>query len=239
MGFNNLNNLPAKLSAVSYYPALFKAAFGSEEITLEKISKALAQFLRAIVSHNSKYDQGVDQNFANFTPLENLGRNLFSQKLCDHCHGGSNFSMNWSTEGVNIGLDMNYNDNGVGVTQTNTALNGCFKVPSLRNIALSAPYMHDGRFQKLEDVIDFYNSNVQPHANLNFRLREGYNNSFINTIDPPIGIPIDPVFFNFGSSNPRRLNLSSLDKQALVAFLKTLTDYSVTTDPKFSDPFFK
>src|SRR5262249_10322966 len=95
---------------------------------------------------------------------------------------------------------------------------GKFKVPSLRNIELTAPYMHDGRFATLEEVVEFYNSGVVGNPNLAPQLR----------VPSPPGTPPGP---------PRRLNLTPDQKAALVAFLKTLTDASVTSDPKFSDPF--
>ncbi len=94
---------------------------------------------------------------------------------------------------------------------------GKFKVPSLRNIALTAPYMHDGRFQTLEQVIDHYNDGVKQHPSLHFRL---------STVDdgPQGGVP-------------RKQNFTNEEKEALIAFLNTLTDATVTTDPKYSNPF--
>ncbi len=202
-----------------YYGQLFTAAFGSATITSDRISKALAQFVRSIVSGASKYDQGVPVNFANFTQQENQGRGIFLGGAggCAACHGSDNF-----VPGNNIfnnGLENPYVDKGLGGISGLTADEGFFKVPSLRNIELTAPYMHDGRFATLEEVVEFYNSGVVNHPNLSPQLR--------NPPGPP-GTPPPP---------PRRLNLTETQKAALVAFLKTLTDRSVTTDPKFSDPF--
>lgn len=211
----------SRLSAEPFYGELFTAAFGTPEVTSGRISRALAQFVRSIVSGHSKYDDGVAQNFANFTPQENLGRQIFGGQVgaatCVTCHGSDNF-----VPGNNIfnnGLENPYVDKGVGAISGRGADEGLFKVPSLRNIELTAPYMHDGRFATLEEVVEFYNSGVVNHPNLSPQLR--------NPPGPP-GSPPPP---------PRRLNLTAGQKAALVAFLKTLTDRSVTTDPKFSDPF--
>ena len=115
----------------------------------------------------------------------------------------------------NNGLEFPYVDLGVGGITGNAGDNGKFKVPSLRNIELTAPYMHDGRFTNLEQVVEFYNSGVVDNPNLSPPLR-----------NPPPGPP-----------SPRRLNLTQQQKDALVAFLRTLTDPNIATDPKLSDPF--
>lgn len=99
---------------------------------------------------------------------------------------------------------------------------GKFKVPSLRNIALTGPYMHDGRFDTLEEVVEFYNSQIVDHPNLAPQLRDGR--------PPRPGQPPQPT-------GPIRLNLSPAERNALVAYLHTLTDPNLATDPKFSDPF--
>ena len=210
--------LVAKLAAEPFYAELFTAAFGDSSITSDRISRALAQFVRSIVSTDSKYDQGVARNFANFTAEEQLGRQIFLGQVgnatCAACHGTDNFvpgNLN------NNGLENPSVDLGVGAVTGNPADNGKFKVPSLRNIELTAPYMHDGRFATLEAVVEFYNSGVQAHPNLSAPLR-----------NPP-GSP--------GAGQPRRLNLSTAQKAALVAFMKTLTDRAVTSDERFSDPF--
>ncbi|MGC4015260.1 MAG: cytochrome c peroxidase [Luteolibacter sp.] len=211
-----LDELVAKLSAEPYYATLFTAAFGDPAVNSTRISKALAQFVRSIVSGNSKYDQGVPLNFTNFTAEENQGRAIFNGGGgCAACHGSDNFVPGNTI--FNNGLENPYVDKGLGGITGFTSDEGFFKVPSLRNIELTAPYMHDGRFATLEQVVEFYNSGVVNHPNLSPQLRV------------PPGNP--------GAGNPRRLNLSSDQKAALVAFLKTLTDTSVTTDTKFTDPF--
>ena len=213
-----LDLLVTRLSAEPFYTELFTAAFGSPTVTSTRISQALAQFVRSIASGSSKYDQGVPVDFANFTAQENQGRQIFlNQGNCVACHGSDNF-----VPGNNIfnnGLENPYIDKGVGEVTGLASDEGFFKVPSLRNIALTAPYMHDGRFATLEQVVEFYNSGVVNHPNLSPQLRL------------PPGPPGSPP------PGPRRLNLTNAQKAALVAFLRTLTDTSVTTDPKFSDPF--
>ena len=213
-----LDVLSQKIAAEPYYAELFTSAFGDSTVTSDRVSKALSQFVRSIVSGGSKYDQGVPLNFSNFTAQENQGRNIFNTPTaggCAACHGSDNFVP--ANLIFNNGLENPYVDKGVGGISGLASDEGLFKVPSLRNIELTAPYMHDGRFATLEQVVDFYNAGVVNHPNLSAPLR-----------NPP-GTP--------GAGQPRRLNLSPTDKAALVAFLKTLTDRSVTTDEKFSDPF--
>ncbi len=208
-----LDLLVTRLAAEPFYAELFADAFGDAAVTSDRISKALAQFVRSIVSGQSKYDQGVASGFSNFTDQENQGRQIFNGPgNCNACHGSDNFVPG---NGIfNNGLENPYIDQGVGAISGRTQDEGLFKVPSLRNIELTAPYMHDGRFATLEQVVDFYNNGVVNHPNLSPPLR-----------NPP------------GAGLPRRLNLTNAQKAALVAFLKTLTDTSVTTDEKFQDPF--
>lgn len=217
----NLDSLVKKLSALAYYSSLFNNAFGSSTVTSDRISKALSQYVRSIISYQSKYDEGraafapnvgpgtVD--FANFTTAENRGKQLFfsPQTACAACHGTETFT---AAAAKNNGLDAVTVDAGVGAITGNANLNGAFKINSLKNVELTAPYMHDGRFTTLEQVVEHYNSGVKAHPNL----------------DPVLKDPL---------GNPRRLNLSAADKAALVAFLKTLTDQKLCTDEKFGNPF--
>jgi len=215
-----LSALTNRLSTEPFYTNLFAAAFGSTEITSDRISRALAQFVRSIVSVRSKYDAGIPIGFANFTAQENLGRQIFLGQIgnatCAACHGTDNF-----VPGPNInnnGLEYPYVDKGLGGITGLAQDEGLFKVPSLRNIELTAPYMHDGRFATLEEVVEFYNSGVVNNPNLSAPLR---------VPTPPGALP----------GPPRRLNLTADQKAALVAFLKTLTDPNLAADPKLSDPF--
>lgn len=207
-----LDEMVARIEAEAYYAPLFAGAFGNTDITPERVSFALAQFVRSMVSYQSKYDVGVASNFANFTPQENRGRQIFNGRgNCNDCHTTDVFVLE---EAKNIGLDAITTDLGLAGTTGNQQDEGKFKVASLRNVAVSGPYMHDGRFQTLAEVVQFYNNDVQNHPNLAPELRQGGPNG-----------------------QPRRLNLNANDRAALVAFLETLTDNAFLTDPKFSDPF--
>lgn len=216
-----LDTLVAKLQAEEYYNILFTEAFGSNEVSSERISLALAQFVRAMVSYQSKYDQGLAMinggnanQLPNFTTLENLGLRIFTDPQLGGCAGCHSTPLQIGIEAQNNGLDLNTVDEGLGAVTGNARDDGKFKVPSLRNIGVTAPYMHDGRFATLLEVVEHYNSGVQAHPNLDPRLRGGP-----------------------GNPQPRRLNLSDEDQQALVAFLNTLTDEAFLTDEKFSNPF--
>ncbi|MFN8289960.1 MAG: cytochrome c peroxidase [Chitinophagaceae bacterium] len=218
-----LPGLVSKLRGLAYYPVLFKKAFGDTAINSTRIAAALAQFVRSIVSYRSKYDFGrssfpdgppppPDTPFPNFTAQENRGKELFfAPNLggCAGCHGSETFT---APQEKNNGLDAATVDRGFGAVVNNTNLDATFKVTTLRNVELTAPYMHDGRFTTLEQVIEHYSSGVQNHPNLSQQLK----------------LP---------NGNPRNLNLSAQDKAALVAFLKTLTDNTVATESKYSNPF--
>ncbi|MEZ5031186.1 MAG: cytochrome c peroxidase [Saprospiraceae bacterium] len=220
-----LDSLITRLSATRHYPILFQRAFGDETIDETRISRSLAQFVRSIVSFQSKYDEGRasfpanfngqgNTPFPNFTAEENLGKEIFftpppAGAGCAACHGTDNFV---APGPRNNGLDSDPTDLGVGGFNGIAQLNAKFKVPSLRNVALKAPYMHDGRFATLEEVIGHYSEGIQSHP----------------TLDPPLVRPNGlPVVFNF----------SQEQRQALIAFLNTLTDETVATEEKWADPF--
>ncbi|MCG8372764.1 MAG: hypothetical protein MI700_04495 [Balneolales bacterium] len=228
----DLDSLERKLQKLDYYGVLFRYAFGSEQVTSNKISLALSQFTRSIVSYNSRFDEGFiaagfpdDEeqmpDFSNFTAMENLGMDIFYRGrnggTCLYCHGTP---QHVNDIAKNNGLDLNYSDSGKGEVTGLASDNALFKVPSLRNIAKTAPYMHDGRFETLREVVDHYSDNVQNHPNLNFRLK---------TLDDG----------EEGVAEVLRLKLSEEEKEALVAFLLTLTDEKVITEEKYSDPFIR
>ncbi len=219
-----LSELENIVSSQPYYPELFTNAFGSEEISSDKIAKALAQFIRSIISTNSKYDIAraeainAEVPFDGFTDSENNGKDIFflppqrGGGACIGCHSTEAF-INPDNGTTNNGLDMEtLIDLGVYEAIPDENFLGAFKVPSLKSIELSAPYMHDGRFATLGEVVEHYNSGIQNHINLGNALRD------------PEGEPL-------------RLNLSDQDKIDLVNFLKTLTDYELVNDIRFSDPF--
>lgn len=216
-----LTALTNRLAAESFYTNLFTQAFGTPEVSAERISKALAQFVRSIVSVQSKYDVALaaGNNFASLTTQENLGRQIFfgqgtfSHVTCARCHGTDNFVPGAAIN--NNGLENPYVDKGVGALTGLPQDEGRFKVPSLRNIELTAPYMHDGRFATLEQVVHFYNEEVVQHPNLS----------------PPL------QGTGGAAGTPLRLGLTPQQQAALVAFMKTLTDPNLATDPKLSDPF--
>jgi cytochrome c peroxidase len=210
-----LPQLEVKLASTGFYPALFEAAFGDNAITSDRIARALAQFLRSLTSYRSEFDvvyhgdDGPQEHL--LSPQELRGRQLFAGGLpCQFCHLTG---VQTTFQALSNGLDATITDPGVITLEGPT---GLFRAPSLRNIARSAPYMHDGRFNTLREVIDHYDHGIQPAPRLDTSLRDDFS--------PP---PRPPI----------RLNMSEEDKQALEAFLNTLTDDALLADPKFSDPF--
>lgn len=196
-----------KLNNDSLYSTDFKLAFGETTITKEAVAMALAQFERTLISDQSRYDLFLNDQLS-LTPLEAAGFNLFfSEKAeCFHCHGGPLFSDN---DFHNNGLDEILTDPGYMDVTKKSSDDGKFRSPTLRNIEFSAPYMHDGRFQTLEEVIDFYSEGVKTSS----------------TIDPLM--PNDNGGFHW----------TPLEKTQLIAFLKALSDTTFIQNPKFSNPW--
>jgi cytochrome c peroxidase len=201
-----LDGVVTKVSAATFYPALFQAAFGSSTVSSSAISLALAQYVRSMVSSNSKFDKAFvgagPPNFSGFTSQEQLGQTLFTGAAgCAACHA------------TNAQVLDNIHDTGLDSTITDIGTgNGSFKAPSLRNVGLRASFMHDGRFATLQQVVAFYDSGVQANPNLDRRLQNA-------------------------NGTPRRLGLSQQQRDALVAFLNTLTDSTYISAAKFSNPF--
>lgn len=170
--------LPALLADDRQYPALFRAAFGDPRITTERIAQALAQFVRSLVSYQARYDDGLaaasaaGDDFANFTLQENRGKALF-RRNCAICHLPDQNAHFVMTAPANTGLDEDArsSDGGVGDITLNAAELGLFKSPSLRNVEVTAPYMHDGRFATLEAVIDHYSRGGASHPNRDVRMQ--------------------------------------------------------------------
>jgi len=220
MGIEEMQRLESKLAKVDYYPALFAAAFGDKQVTENRIASALAQFVCSITTSNSKFDQETMNNFAGFTTLEKMGKDLFfsARTNCSRCHAAPNFAAP-DFVGGEYGSTFNGEDlkgaasNGLDLAPKDAGLGqGRFRIPSLRNIALNGPYMHDGRFQTLEQVVEHYNSRVQAHPALDKNLRSA-------------------------DGSPLRPDLNGLEKKAMIAFLHSLTDQTLLTDPKYSNPF--
>lgn len=210
-----------KLSVDPIYRNRFYRAFGSSDIDSMKVAKAIAQFLRTLISANSKYD--VMYKYANnytlsaseqttlqqISPEEWAGFDLFKSLNgadCFHCHNGPLMQVQKFS---NNGLDAIPSDAGRGMVTGNSQDNGKFKVPTLRNIGYTAPYMHDGRFTDLDQVIEHYSSGI-------------YQSS---TIDPMI-----EYAFQGG------VQLDAQEKMLLKAFLLTLNDDSFINNPDFKDP---
>jgi cytochrome c peroxidase len=196
------------------YPVLFARAFGDRQITQQKIGRALAQFVRAIVSYESRYDDGrarvrsARDDFDNFTLQENRGKALFMRN-CATCHMKDANEHFFVPTPANTGLrpaDLT-KDAGVGDVTLLDLDMGSFKSPSLRNVEVTGPYGHDGRFATLDALIDHYSDNP--------------------IFDPNLGYmaPVGPLKF------------TRSEKAALIAFLKTLTDGELLTDPRFANPF--
>lgn len=156
-----ISTVNQKIQRSKFYPALFKTAFGSDSITTRKVMLALAQFMGSIISADAKYDQ-VKTGKAKFTPEEEQGEKLFMQQ-CSGCHGGvllTDFSFR------NNGLSSDFSDLGRARVTDAESDKGKFKVPSLRNVDLTAPYMHDGRFASLSEVLNHYRSPMKQSATL-------------------------------------------------------------------------
>ena len=227
-----LNELEQRLRSVAYYPRLFESAFGSTEITRDRISRALAQFLRSMISSTSRFDRAAAaaadlfEDFPGFTSAENQGKRLFIEGVggvaefaCAMCHVPPTFNMPSS---MNIGLAREYKDPGLGALERPSndrftpSNDGKFRAPSLRNVALTSPYMHAGQFKTLAEVVKHYSEGVSPHQNLGL------------AVESPAG-----------DAQTSGLQFTSEESAALVAFLKTLTDTRFLQDERFSDPFIR
>lgn len=200
----------SKLNNHPDYPALFKKTFGTEQITSKEAAYALAQFVRTLISSNSKFDKFL-RHETQLSPSELNGFTLFNTEKgdCFHCHSISLFADN---NFHNIGLDSVFSGVNAGRYNVTGNLNdmGKFKTPTLRNVELTAPYMHDRRYQTLEEVVEHYNSGVLHSA----------------TLDPIMTKPGK----EFG------LQLSPQEKVDLIAFLKTLTDTAFVNNPNLKSP---
>lgn len=207
------------LKTDSTYKALFKKAFGRPgDITAANISLAIQQFILALVSADSRFDK-IQRLEQQFTSSEAGGFQIFLTETADcyHCHSDGVTLIMTDNLFRNIGLDsvtdvQQFTDKGRGAISGNANDNGKFKTASLRNVLNSPPYMHDGRFQNLEDVVEFYSTGQKPSPNLDVIMQKA----------------------NHANGG---LQLSVQQKADMVAFLKTLTDTAFLSNPRFSNPF--
>ncbi len=214
----DLDDIEVKLQNTEYYPDLFEKAYGESEVSSDRIVDALVQFISSMNSFNSKFDKGAANNFVNFDASEKRGLELFALN-CSTCHSegngigffepGFSFSLEESImffpNILNNGLDHESED--VGVGSWLEGMEGLFKSPTLRNVELTGPYMHDGRFETLDDVIDFYS-------------------------EDPVTNDWDSGFIPSGG-----FQFTVAEKADLKAFMLTLTDRTIGENPKWSNPF--
>jgi cytochrome c peroxidase len=211
MGVLNSDHIVDRVNSVSYYRELFSKVYGTSEININLISECLATFVNTIANTNSKFDK-VSAGHSTFSALEQEGSELFNNVYpCGSCHSTQNFYGD-NTTFRNIGLDQSPVDQGRAAITGNPSDIGSFKVPSLKNVANTAPYMHDGRFNTLEDVLDHYSHGIQNDPNLDSNLK---NND---------GTPV-------------QLQITDHQKRALIAFLSTFSDFNSMSDENLSDPF--
>ena len=255
-----MDELLRRLRADPDYVALFERAFESRYICRERVGEALATFVRAIVSHGSRYDRGLaavggdpDRPFPNFTAVENRGKALFfgsahgRKNSCAACHVarmhggcGNSFVIQpalFSHEGLrNNGLgDNGRRDVGHAAVSGDDRHVRHFRAPSLRNVAVTGPYMHDGRLRRLEDVVAFYARGVRRERHLDPALRGNRTSSWGAVPAAVAATARTPAAPMLGP--PTGFPMGSRQQRALVAFLKTLTDDRLLRDPRFSDPF--
>ena len=200
-------NLMTKLEAQQRYKDQFKLAFGSEEINSMRFLQALSQFLATMVSANSPYDKYIRQEGFQFNSDQLEGHALFKQH-CSSCHASDLFTdQSFRNNGFSTPGDL-LKDAGREEITLNPEDRGKFKVPSLRNIEYTAPYMHNGKLTSLEDVLDFYSSGVQASSTL------------------------DPLLNDNGQPG---ISLNGDEKKKIIAFLKTLSDEQFLSDRRFSE----
>lgn len=203
-----LSNVIAKLNADAYYQDQFGKAFEDGEINSENMLKALSQFMVMMISSNSKYDKYVrNEDNVVLSDIERDGLNTFNAK-CATCHSTDLFT-DQSYRNNGLPINPRINDKGRYEVFENPEDLYKFKVPSLRNVEKSNPYMHDGRFLTLAAVLDFYDSGMVDNGN------------------------VDPMFVREDGS--LGVSLSDYEKESIIAFLKTLTDFEFLNDKRFAE----
>ncbi|MFN4233263.1 MAG: cytochrome-c peroxidase [Bacteroidia bacterium] len=213
----NWKDATNRINRSKFYKQKFKLAFPNQEIDSVLISRAIGQFLRTLISNNSKFDRvlaGEDyldkDEFAGLILMNDM-----TKGDCLHCHTSDADALGTTGLFSNNGLDnikdpKMYKDKGLGGYTNNENDNGKFKIPSLRNVAVTAPYMHDGRFVTLEEVLDFYSEGVKTSVNIDSKM---------------------------GLAHQGGVRLTKEEKKQIIAFLKTLTDSTFITNPNFGNPF--
>jgi cytochrome c peroxidase len=204
----NWDTVIEKLQQNATYPTLFSQAFGTSKIDAILVTKAIAQFERTLISGTSRFDKYLGGEIT-LNQAEQNGFAVFMDEAkgdCFHCHGSNNNPLWTDNKFHNNGLDANFLDLGLGAITGNPNDNGKFKSPSIRNLAFTAPYMHDGRFATLDEVINHYS--------------EGLKRS--STIDPLMK-----------KINEGGVQLSNQDKTDLKAFLVSLSDTQFINNPNF------
>jgi len=206
-----------KLNSSEFYLKKFKTIYDADKIDSVHVKNVMAQFLRILISYQSKFDRIIAKK-DKFNQSEFNGFGLVNNQIkgdCFHCHPTDGHGLMSTFKFSNNGLDSIYNaddykDKGRGAVTGNKNDNGKFKIPSLRNVALTAPYMHDGRFKTLEEVLDFYSTGVHVSANIDSKMGYAYQ---------------------------KGVKLTKEEKKDIIAFLNTLTDSVFISKKEFSDPF--
>lgn len=209
---SDTNQVVKYLQKTDDYPELFEKAFGSRDITFINIERAVAQYVRSLVSADSKFDRYLSGT-EELTEDELAGYELFCTEEgadCFHCHGGGGLALMTTNLFYNNGLDDEFNDPEDRSAITGSHWDrGVYKAPTLRNIAVSSPYMHDGRFTTLDEVVDFYSEGVKDSENIN------------------------PLMHHVMDGG---VQLTDLEKAQLKAFLNTLTDEKFLNNHDYSKP---
>lgn len=208
----NWNAVAKRIARNKFYQKKFKLAFGNTKIDSVLIAKAIAQFERTLISHNSKYDKAL-RNETKFTMDELEGMELINEMNkgnCLHCHTTDGDGLGTTGRFANNGLDTVFKDEGLGGFTKNKNEMGQFKIPSLRNLVFTAPYMHDGRFKTLEEVLDFYSGGVKPSVTIDNKMTSAHQGG---------------------------VKLTKEEKRKIIAFLKTMSDSVFIKDKRFSNPF--
>jgi cytochrome c peroxidase len=215
MGIKNLDDMVERLKRSDFYSVGFANVYGQSDFNIDHIADALAKFTGSITSFETELDDHF-RSGASLSALAENGKNLFFDKYqCNSCHQvGSPTGYQFNSGGafLNIGLDQIYEDEGVMAITGEQQDAGKFKTPSLRNIELTAPYMHDGRFSTLEEVIQHYSIGISNNENLDSRLKDS-------------------------DGNPNVFAISEQETKSIIAFLRTLTDHNMVSNPVWSDPF--